>query len=671
MSTLAADARQSAVRRGPAIGIATAALLGLLALLLAGDAGVKNADAVPEVARATLALLVLVCVAGYAPARLLLPRGMEPHFPFLVPLVGSATAGLGLTLFGFMAVPWSVSLPLLLVLGAVAGVAIRARHGPAHIAPGQMEQAGGRLLALVWPGFLALLLVLVATVPLFRDGSATVYGTNPDGHLSVGAAQFLQNARPETVDRALPVDRMPLVWRSKYPIYYVLAGASSLSGLTPIEAFASVSALLGVLTALAFLLLARYGLGASPVGALLTMGLVGADRLLAHLSLHPYHNQLWGTLALPLILVFGWRFIERRDRRSGLLAALFAVLGVLAYPLMALFPLLAIAPAALVARPWRQWSGWPRLPASARGRLLAAMAAVAALPAAVILLLGVFEKAQGASKVIVPHSSLAAWRGDLTAFPAVGWFFGAPVRAVGPSTVAGAPSWLGAVVAASVIATGLIGLRRVARPAAAGLAAAALGGLVLALYFRLRTGGEYFYFKLLAFLAPLLIAAAAAAAARAWSAARRPAAVLAGVAATVWISVSLLGLRQEVRNTGPQLTPALLGLRDGARRLPAGASIRLDIPPDGTQLWAGHMLASHPLSSLQPLVGTTYPHVPQGRRADYIVADTRLGRARGPDAEGPALFDNGRFRIYAMKPGVEGPDRSSQAMEEGLGQVLK
>jgi hypothetical protein len=668
VSAAATDARPGAVDRlAGRWGLAAAAAVALAALLLAGDAGVKSAGAVPDAVRAGAALLAVALVAGYAPTRLLLPRGMEPHFWLLVPLVGCATGGLALTLLGFVAVPWAVSLPLMLVAGLAAAVLARVRLGPVD--------AGGeaRATALVWPALLAVVLVALALIPMFRDDLATVYGTNPDGHLSVGAAQFLQHARPETVDPSLPVDRMPLVWRSKYPIYYVLAATSSLSGLSPIEAFAAVSAVLAALTAVAFLLLARYGLRASPAAALLAMGLVGGDRLLAHLALHPYHNQLWGTLALPLMLLFGWRFIEHRAREDGVLLALFLLLGVLAYPLMAVFPALALLVSAALVQRRRGGLPRPHLPRTPRGRAFAAGAVLVAIPPGLVLLRGVFEKADGAAKVVLPGHDLAAWRGDLTAFPALGSFFGAPVRvAAGPAvTVGGAPVWVGGVVAVLVIAAAVAGLRRLPRDVAAGLGAAIGGGLVLALYFRLRTGGEYFYFKLLAFLAPLVVATAAVWLARAWSSPRRTPATLAAVAAVAWVAVSLAGLRQEVRNTGPQLTPQLLGLRDAARRLPPGSSIRLDLPPDGTQLWAGYMLASHPLDAPAPIVGTTYPHVPLGRKADYILAGPVGPKRRWPDADGPPVYRNADFRIYRMRPGVKGPDTASQTMQEGLGQVLK
>jgi hypothetical protein len=642
--------------------LAVGALAAVLALAVAGDAGVKGFGALPEALRATAALLALVCVAGYAPARLLVPRSMERDTALLVPLVGCATAGLGLTALGFLRIPWPASLALLLAAGAGAGIAVRMRMGPARVS----------LRGAAWPAYLVVLLTMLALVPVFRDDLATVYGFNPDGHLSVGAAEFLQHSRPESIDASLPVDRMPLVWRSKYPIYYVLAGASSLSGLDPIEAFAAVSALLAAFTALGFMLLARHTLRAPPGAALLAMGLVGLDRLVAHLALHPYHNQLWGTLALPLMLMFGWRLLEEPDRRTGVLFALFLVLGLLAYPLMVVFPLLALGAGAL-ARARRDGFSppRPRAPATTRGRALAALAVIVAVPAALVLLRGVYEKSSSAADVLLPGRSLAAWRGDLRAFPQLGFFFGAPGKAVGPSGIGEAPAWLGGALALAAVGAAIASLRALPRDVAAGIGAVIAGGLALTLYFRLRTGGEYFYFKLLAFLAPLVVACAAVGLARAWAGARRPLALGAAALVAIWTGLAVLGLRQEVRNTGPQLTPGLLALRDAANTLPAGSSVRLDLPTDGSQLWAGYMLAAHPLSSQTPLVGTTYPHVPPGRKADFILAPSHPRGGLSRDATGPPVATVPGYRLYRMKRTVPGPDVSSKRMQEGLGQNLE
>ena len=230
-----------------------------------------------------------------------------------------------------------VSLTVVLSAGAGAALAVRRRAGPARAGGADLRRAGGRQHTLAWPAYLAALLVALLLVPVFQTGFASVPGQNPDGMLGVGVAELLQNTHPRGSNIELPIDSMPLVWRSKYPIYYVLAATSTLSGLEPIKVFAAEAAALAALTAIAFMLLAIYGLRAGPRAGLLVMTVIGFDALIAHLATHPYHNQLWGTLALPMILLFGLRFAEERRRRDAALLTLFGAVGLSAYPLMVLF----------------------------------------------------------------------------------------------------------------------------------------------------------------------------------------------------------------------------------------------------------------------------------------------------------------------------------------------
>ena len=630
-----------------------AAALAVAALAVAAYLGVKDLSGVPEVVRGVAATLALLALAGYAPSRLLVPEALWPHFPLLVPLVGCATAGLGLTALGFLGVPFGISLPILLAGAAAAAAATRRRLGPARADTQQIVAAGGRRLSLAWPAYLAVLLVALLVLPALSHGFATVQGTNPDAMLGVGAAELLQDEYPTSIDEDLPVDRMPLVWRSKYPIYYALAGAASLSGLDPTQVFAPFSAVLAALTAAAFMLLARYALGAGPRTAVLVMAVVGLDRAVAYLALHPYHNQLWGTLALALILLFGLRLLERPNRRDAVLLAGFLALGLAAYPLMALYPALALGAGAVAAiRTGSIRLNRPRLPRSRRGRVWLAIATVVAAPAALVVGFGVAEKSASAFELLVSGGSLAPWRGDLTHYLAPGFFVG----------VRGA---LGYFAAALVLLAAFAAVRQLPRVPRAALAAAIGGGTLFGVYFRLREFGEYFFFKVLAFLAPIALLAAAV-----WLGARATRGGWGGraaiAAATVLIACQLLSLRQEIAVTGVQLDEETIELGEAAERLPPGASVRLDMIIGGRQLWAGYVLSEHPLSTINPLVGTTFPHARVGRRADYIVADRRLGLDPWPDAAGPPLFENASFRIYRMRAGVPGPDRSSKRMVDSL-----
>lgn len=630
--------------------LAAAAAGSLAALLIAGDAGVKEIGVLPEVARAAAALLALIAAAGYAPARLLAPRDMLAHFALLVGLVGIVVAGLALSLLGFLGVPLAVSLAVVLLAGLVAGVLLRVRSGPLRAPPANLAAAGGRLLTLAAPAYLALLIVAVLLVPILRDDLASVPGTNPDAMLGAGTTELLREAGPRDVRPELPVDRMPYVWNSKYPIYYTLAATAELAGVSALEIWATAAAIVGALTALGFFLLARYSLRASPLGALLAMAFVGADRLIAHLALHPYLNQLWGTLTLGPMLVFGLRFVDAPNRRDGALLALFISVGLLAYPLMVLFPAAALGAAWLLARRERRGLALlrPRLPRRRRAAWI--LAGVVALPAVLGLLIGVLQKMTSAGELLVGNESLAPWRGDLRAFREVDWLFGL----TGPA---------GAIGGVAILALAVLGLRRAPRTAAVALRVTVAVAVIAALYFRARTFGEYFHFKVVAFLFPLLLVAAACGLAelaeraglhRTWRLAAT------GIAAVLAAGM-VVGLRGEIRNTGLQADRATLELAAAAQRtLPSGASVRLDAR-GGRQLWAGYVLAEHPTTARVPIVGTTYPHPPQGRKADFILAEARL-RQTGPwpDAAGEPLYENAVFRLYRMRADVPGPDIASQ-----------
>ena len=335
-------------------------MLGLVALSIAVYAGVKGVAGVPDALRGVLAALLLFGVTGYAPARLLIPRALLPHLPFFVP--GVRRRG---------QLPWSLRARLLrradrgVARGARWAAAWRracscasgaARRGADEAA---LADAGGRTLAWAWPAYIALILVALCLIPTFRAGYGSVPGTNPDGMLSVGTAEFLQHNPPTAVDPALPVDQMPPVWRSKYPIYYGLAGAATLSGLDPVAAYTGFAAVVAALAALGFMLLARYALRAPPVVALVALALVAFARVTPYLAIHPYFNQLWGALALGFMLLFGLRFLDDPNRRDAIAALLFIALGLSAYPLMVVFPGLAFVAAAVSLRR-RGHGGWIR-----------------------------------------------------------------------------------------------------------------------------------------------------------------------------------------------------------------------------------------------------------------------------------------------------------------------
>jgi len=266
--------------------------------------------------------------------------------------------------------------------------------------------------------------------------------------------------------------------------------------------------------------------------------------------------------------------------------------------------------------------------------------------------IGVIEKSVSAAELLLSGSSLGSWRGDLDYYLPPGFFIGVP-------------GVLGYVAAPLVLAAAVLGVRRLPAIQRGAFAAMIAGGLLFGVYFRFRELGEYFYFKVLAFLAPVvLVAAVVGFAARTG---RRGAGGLAIAASVALVALQFAGIRQEIAVTGLQLEAETLELREAADRLPEGASLRVDVLPDGRQFWVSYMLNEHPLSSPIPRTGTTFPYMPFGRKADFIVADNRIKDVDPwPDSEGPPLFENGNFRIYRMRAGVPGPDRSSKRMVDDL-----
>jgi len=262
------------------------------------------------------------------------------------------------------------------------------------------------------------------------------------------------------------------------------------------------------------------------------------------------------------------------------------------------------------------------------------------VPLAVLLAVpvaGVAHKAIGAAKVLLPGSSLAVWGGDLVGFIPFNYFVSLPGSLIFlPLTVI-------------LFALAAYGLWRSSRSLTWGLGGLLVIGVLLAVYLRQRQYGYYFHFKLLAFLGPLVMVMAAVGAVRL----RRCGALLLTVCgiATVGSAIAELG------DTGSQLPPATIELGGWARSIPRGASVRLDMWPP-LQLWGAYFLASHPLCSQLPLLGTDYRHVTFSHKADFIVAS--LAVARPAEAIGPALRQNAGYSLYRENPAVPGPSSCSQ-----------
>ena len=620
------------VGRGGLGWIAALAAGAVVAAIVAKNAGVAGPSAAPDVLRAAVAAIGFFALCGYAPARVLTPRAVGADWPLLVLPLGAVCGSLALTLLGFMFIPFFVSLPLVVVAAIVAAVLAHRRVPAPQPAPGSPSRAPWLALLGV-----AALIAALSLVPTFRTGVATVTGIGSDAHVVAGSATVLQHTAPGGIDTALPVDRVPWQWRSKYPIYYALSAVSSISGLETWQALMTTVAILLGLTALGFFLLARHMFRA-PIAVAAVAGVVAVlDQMVFHLGTHPYYNQLWGTLTLPFSIVAGQIWLEERTRRHLWFFLLFLIVGLLAYPLMAPFPVGAVFFMWLFDRIARKRRGEDveplRLPRWTRHW----WAAVPLVLLCGVLIVGVIDKFVGFVKLLGDTKALSSWQGDLFYYPPVNQFFGIARQLPAER-----------LLVAAVVVVGAVGLWRAPRRAGLALLPVLAAAGLMALWFRHLNHGQYVYFKILAFTGPLVLVAACAALGR------LPRGV-AALALTALLGSCLLLARDEIASNFDQLTPETIQLQDWARALPAGASIRLDTPSN-EQIWQMYMTADRPTGSRKPLI--YYPHVQFTDGADYALDETLFPPP--PDRAGPQPIQrNATFRLWKLKPG-SGADTTSR-----------
>ena len=659
---LAAHARE--LPRSAAVAAIAALVAAASALWLARDQGAAHPGVVSELCRTVGAALLVFGFSGYGLARVLSPPALRPHLPLLVFPVGAAASALALAVLGVLHVPFKVSLACVLAAGIVAAILVRRHMGPLTLR-GRDPEAGGAVVRLVWPAFALTLVLAVVLIPLFRAGVPTVLGQNGDAVLATDTVEFVQKAPATSRRDDLPVDRVPLVWRSKLPIFYSMGATATLAGLTPLGVFAGQAALVLGLAAIGFFLFAFYALGAGPWAAIAALAALPLNRMMLYVADHPYYNQTWGLFALPFLLTLGLLWLRRPDRRLLGLFLLFAAIGACAYPLMLLFPAAFLAVAALVH--WRrarregrsvEWPARVRLPPRGRALLIAIPVVLVAIPATLVLVRGVGEKLGSAFTILLPGRSLVGWGGLVPYFP-VHRFLGLPD-----------PAWLGialAVLLGVAVAWALwIAPRDVAIPALVVILAA----LLFALEFRLRKHGSLFYFKDLGFLAPIALTLAVVGLADLVRRAARGRAVWRAIAvagATGLAVAFVLNDREELAQTNEQSNVYVRELGSWSRDIPPRASVRIDMVPSTYQLWTYHFFSRHRLSSTHPIL-VFFPHPPIGRKADFVLVE----RSDGPppaDVEGPPIRENPQFALYRLKPSIPGPDVSSQRMLEPITKV--
>src|SRR5436305_6565418 len=280
-------------------GLAGAVLVALLVMAWYFNARPRHEafSALPDALRAVAATVVLFGIAGFGLVRFLLPPQLRRYEPLWVLPTGACATGVLMTVLGFAAVPYPLSLALVVVGGLALGThAVRRRGWPEITLP-----------RLGWPVYLAFGVLAVALVPmLFIQHVAAPVGQGSDAHVATGVAQFLQHSYPTSVNTSQPINQMQPTWQSKYPIYYAFAAVSSISGLQTWQVLGSLGAALLAMAAVGMFLVAREVFEAPVAVALAAMCFAGLERIALATVLHPYFNQTWGFFALPFTLVLGW-----------------------------------------------------------------------------------------------------------------------------------------------------------------------------------------------------------------------------------------------------------------------------------------------------------------------------------------------------------------------------
>jgi len=331
---------------------------------------------------------------------------------------------------------------------------------------------------------------------------------------------------------------------------------------------------------------------------------------------------------------------------------LFAVLCLLAYPLVIPFPAVFLIAAAVVV--WRRrraegkpvrWISALEIPRPGPRSWLWIPVVVVAVPVVYVLGRGFVEKTFLALQVVMPWSSLAGWSGSALPFLPLPEFVGMPGSAV--------IDYAGLALVCLLAAVGISRLRSEVRwPVGAMVIATTLIGV----YFRERAYGQLFYFKDLAFVGPyvLLLALVALAGLASAKALRLAAVGILGI--VVALVVIPVGAGREVDVTYPQANKYVLQLRTWDRELPRGSSVLVDIFPSGWQIWASYMFVDHPLSTPTPLYGI-FPHPVIGGTARYLIA-LRIKPPPQAAVVGAPLLSNPEFELWRMKPTWPGRDLS-------------
>lgn len=311
---------------------------------------------------------------GFAVTLFLFPSSFRPWRTLAAPFAGIALIvvwdyvalffqfNLTLATLALLAVVTGVNLALLV---RTRSVWIRRRHDP--LTPGPPPRKTGRGWGWgvkqpeLWIGLLALLTFLVSIAPLVRYGLITIIGENWDYEFYLPLADYLKSFTMEQLQSApsnplLPVVTGKLVGRLPMGFSYLHSSLDILFGISAIDSYAILCALLHALGVVSAFLFFRATLKMKTGPALLASGLYAASGLLLWTTFWGFGLQLASLALLPLAVALGAHALMTRSARDIPLAALLlAALNVTFHPTLiaALLPLGVIGLYVLVTHPGR------------------------------------------------------------------------------------------------------------------------------------------------------------------------------------------------------------------------------------------------------------------------------------------------------------------------------
>lgn len=589
---------------------------------------------------------------GYGATRWLLPEAWLPYRWLLMPAVG-------LTLFAVIAQPlalFGVNSPMLIVilfsLALVANVSafLKAPRAQAGLAPREI----------IFPLGIALGVIVLGVLPFFAYGYLTVMGYNVDGSTYVAQAEF---AKRFGLARAQLMTIPSVYAESVVHVITVGVGAvgplwhSVLSQLMGRDAFYSYTPVLILWYAFSFFsvfVLYRITFRLKPGASLLALAALALNTMLWTIPLDNFALHTFALALLPVEWMATLHYLETRERRALILAALTLGAQILTYPEATPFYLLPflfyLGLVALRERgiPWRAIRAWGQI---------GVLSLVLAPTAYWTLYAGAVHQSQTLSRAVggtvdtfislaegigfsplslVEHEGMVAWEYVL--------------RDTWNSAV-----W---VMFAILLLCAVVGFLQSYKSERVFLTATGSALVVTLAWMFFVQDYPYGFFKtwvtsLFVWMAFLALGVETAVAALRASERTRRFSYAALVIAVLWIAfevVSMLGFEKKLAERPPVVTRKLIQLAN-SKLIPPGASVYLSLTntPNPRMYWAAYFLREHPLYGSGLVAYSAIQNAQDGVIYDYAL----LNRGENPiefDYAPDAVVWDDRWTVLYKRP---------------------